>query len=68
MLRSVGVGLCRTFITWASGRKLEASNTSKEFALTLVPDLICKEDVATIEYVVAGPLCAYLFVTPPIAA
>ena len=55
MLHSVGVGSGRTFITWASGRRLQASGTSKEFVLTLVPDLIRNEDITAIEYVVTTP-------------
>jgi hypothetical protein len=56
MLHSVGVGRGRIFVTWASGRKLEASSTSKEFVLALVPDLIRKEDITVIEYVDTTPL------------
>jgi hypothetical protein len=55
MLHSVGVGSGRTFVTWASGRKLEASSTSKEFVLALVPDLIRKEDITVVEYVDTTP-------------
>ena len=50
-----GVGIGRTFVTWASGRKLEALGTRKEFVLTLVPDLIRKETVTIVEYVVTSP-------------
>ena len=61
MLHSVGVGNGRTYVTWASGRKLEASHTSKEFVLTLVPDLIRNENITVVEYVVTTP---WYFVTP----
>ena len=46
---SVGAGSGRAHITWASGRKLTADDTCKEFVLTLVPGLIREDDITTLE-------------------
>ena len=46
---SLGAGIGKVHITWASGRKLTANRTCKEFVLTLVPCLIRQEDITTLE-------------------